>query len=109
MIGRHRNRTAPHRLVFTADVDDWADGVPERSEGIVGGLNRYHSRDWGDLHSHDRAMSDNAIAGLMGRVMSVDELPTTLVDWNNGRHFWVIIDDVAATSTITAVRWPSDR
>lgn len=99
---------APHRLVLTATVGDWANGVPERSEWIVDCLNRHRLRDWGDLDIDDRAMNDNAIACRMGRVMSVYDVPTSLVDWDSGQQLWIITDDITATSTITTVLWPSD-
>ena len=100
--------TAPHRLVFTAIVDDSADGSPERTEWIVECLNRHRLRDWGDLDSHDRAMNDNAVACRMGRVMSAYDVPTPLTDRTSRQQLWIITDDIAATSTITTVLWPSD-
>jgi hypothetical protein len=100
--------TAPHRLVFTATVDDWADGNPERAEWIVECLNRHRLRDWGDLDSHDRAMNDNAVTCRMGRVMSAYDVPKPLFDRTSGRQLWVITDDIAATGTVTTVLWPSD-
>lgn len=46
--------TAPHRLVTTSTVIDWADGSPERTEWIVDCLTRHRLRDWGDLDTHDK-------------------------------------------------------
>ena len=100
--------TAPHRLVTTSTVIDWADGDPERTEWIVDCLTRHRLRDWGDLDTHDKAMNDNAVACHIGRVMSAYDVPARLVNRNSGRQLWIITDDIAATSTIITVLWPSD-
>lgn len=92
------------RMVCTRGVADAAQSRPELNRFVTTCLQRHRTGEWGDIDAHDIAANDGA-AVTGQRVLSVYELPDSIIDVTSDDCLWVITD---AGHETTTVLWPSE-